>query len=62
MSTAFDDVLESGRGEDGALVFESGEPARPAVFVPFPGDLDPRVQSALIGAGISGLYGHQADV
>jgi ATP-dependent helicase YprA (DUF1998 family) len=61
-AAAFDDVLAGGRGEDGALVFESGEPARPAVFVPFPGDLDPRVQSALIGAGISGLYGHQADV
>jgi len=51
-AAAFDDVLAGGRGEDGALVFESGEPARPAVFVPFPGDLDPRVQSALIGAGL----------
>ena len=62
MNAAFDEVLEGGRGEDGALVFEQSEPARPAVFVPFPGTLDPRVQSALIGAGISGLYGHQADV
>ena len=43
-------------------MFERSEAARPAVFTPFPGDLDPRVQSALIGAGISGLYGHQADV
>jgi DEAD/DEAH box helicase domain-containing protein len=62
MKAAFDEVLESGRGEDGALVFEQSEPASPAVFVPFPRTLDPRVQSALIGAGISGLYGHQADV
>ena len=62
MSAAFDEVLEGGRGEEGALVFERGEPASPAVFVPFPGTLDPRVQSALIGAGIAGLYGHQADV
>jgi DEAD/DEAH box helicase domain-containing protein len=62
MSAAFDDVLAAGRGEEGALVFERGEPARDAVFTPFPSDLDPRVQSALIGAGISCLYGHQADV
>ena len=62
MSAAFDDVLEAGRGDEGALVFETQLEARPAVFTPFPGDLDPRVQSALIGAGISGLYGHQADV
>jgi DEAD/DEAH box helicase domain-containing protein len=59
---AFDDVLESGRGVDAQLVFEHQEPARPAVFTPFPGDLDPRVQSALIAVGIAGLYGHQADV
>ncbi|HEY3614239.1 MAG TPA: DEAD/DEAH box helicase [Gaiellales bacterium] len=59
---SFDDVLAAGRGRDGQLVFETGEPARPAVFTAFPGDLDPRVQSALIGAGIAGLYGHQADV
>ena len=62
MSAAFDDVLEAGRGQEGPLVFETQLEARPAVFTPFPGDLDPRVQSALIGAGISGLYGHQADV
>ena len=62
MSAAFDDVLAAGRGEDGALIFETQLEARPAVFTPFPGDLDPRVQSALIGVGISGLYGHQADV
>ena len=62
MSAAFDEVLEAGRGDDGQLVFESQEAARPAVFTPFPGDLDPRVQSALIGVGISGLYGHRADV
>jgi hypothetical protein len=36
MSAAFDDVLDAGRGEDGALVFESGEAAREAVFTPFP--------------------------
>ncbi len=62
MSAAFDDVLAAGRGEHGALVYESGEPARDATFTAFPGNLDPRVQSALIGNGISGLYGHQADV
>ena len=62
MSAAFDDVLAVGRGDEGALVFELQEEARSAVFTPFPGDLDPRVQSALIGLGISGLYGHQADV
>ncbi len=58
----FDDVLEAGRGDDGPLVFESHVEERPAVFTPFPGDLDPRVQSSLIAVGISGLYGHQTDV
>src|SRR4051812_3010819 len=62
MSADFDGVLDGGRGEGGAVVFEHGEPARPAVFAAFPGDLDPRIQSSLIGLGISGLYGHQADV
>ncbi len=62
MSSPFDDVLEAGRGDEGALVFEHQLEGRLAAFTPFPGDLDPRVQSALIATGISGLYGHQADV
>ncbi len=37
-------------------------PARPASRVPFPDDLDPRLWSALVGAGITELYAHQLAV
>ncbi|HSF07346.1 MAG TPA: DEAD/DEAH box helicase [Methylomirabilota bacterium] len=35
-------------------------PPRPAVLVPFPSSLDPRVAEALRGRGITELYSHQA--
>ena len=37
------------------------EPAREARSEPLPDDLDPRVASALVGAGITSLYRHQAE-
>ncbi|MGH3076652.1 MAG: DEAD/DEAH box helicase [Gaiellaceae bacterium] len=37
------------------------EPARMARSEPFPDDLDPRVASALLGAGVTSLYRHQAE-
>ncbi len=37
------------------------EPARAARSEPLPDDLDPRVASALLGAGITSLYRHQAE-
>ena len=37
------------------------EPARTARSEPLPDDLDPRVASALLGAGITSLYRHQAE-
>jgi DEAD/DEAH box helicase domain-containing protein len=37
------------------------EPARAARAVALPDDLDPQVVSALLGNGVTGLYGHQAD-
>ncbi len=36
--------------------------AKPADSVPFPDDLDPRLWSALVGSGITGLYTHQREV
>jgi len=35
-------------------------PARPARYVPFPGDLDPHLANSLARRGISQLYAHQA--
>jgi DEAD/DEAH box helicase domain-containing protein len=46
-------------GEEVAHAAE--EAAREAVAEPFPDDLDPRVQSALVGQGITSLYRHQAE-
>jgi len=53
----WDDLLT---GEEVAHVVT--EPAREARTAPFPDDLDPRVQSALAGLGITSLYEHQAKV
>ena len=61
-SGAWDAVLAHGRGDDGRLAFETTEPAVAARFEPFPDDLDPRVQSALIASGKTALYTHQAAV
>ena len=43
------------------VVHRGLEPAREARSEPFPDDLDPRVASALVGAGITSLYRHQAE-
>ena len=37
------------------------EPPREPVVEPFPGNLDPRVQSALVASGVTSLYRHQAE-
>ncbi len=52
----FDDLLQ---GEE--LAHLGSEPSRPARFVPFPGELDPRVAAALAAGGITELYSHQAE-
>ena len=52
----WDDLLT---GEEVAYV--GSEPARDPRTVPFPDDLDARVQSALAGLGIASLYEHQAE-
>ncbi|HEY1776766.1 MAG TPA: DEAD/DEAH box helicase [Solirubrobacteraceae bacterium] len=45
---------------DERLVGEGFEHAREAQLVPFPAELDPRLEKALVGAGIDELYSHQA--
>ncbi|MBI4172451.1 MAG: hypothetical protein HY511_06800, partial [Actinobacteria bacterium] len=52
----WDGLLE---GEE--LAYLTTEPARAARSEPFPGDLDPRVASALVAQGITSLYAHQAE-
>jgi DEAD/DEAH box helicase domain-containing protein len=44
------------------LVHREEVPARRAVTVPLPDDLDPRLWSALVAGGITELYAHQAAV
>ncbi|MGH3065467.1 MAG: DEAD/DEAH box helicase, partial [Gaiellaceae bacterium] len=47
---------------DGEEIAYSGtEPAREARTKPLPGDLDPRVASALLATGVTSLYRHQAE-
>ena len=55
-------MLASGRGEDGALVFETRRPARPAVFTAFRATSIRACSRRSSATGISGLYSHQADV
>ncbi len=54
----WEDVL--GGVDDARLVHLTREPARDARVEPYPADLDPRLQSALIAQGVTALYGHQA--
>jgi DEAD/DEAH box helicase domain-containing protein len=54
----WEDVL--GGVDDARLVHLTREPARDARLEPYPADLDPRLQSALIAQGVTALYGHQA--
>jgi DEAD/DEAH box helicase domain-containing protein len=55
-SATWDDLLT---GEEIAHV--GREPAREPVAEPFPDDLDPRIQSALVAQGVTLLYHHQAE-
>ena len=55
-SVTWDDLLT---GEE--IAYLGGEPARDPVVEPFPDELDPRVQSALVAQGITSLYRHQAE-
>jgi DEAD/DEAH box helicase domain-containing protein len=43
------------------VVHHELEPARVTRSEPFPDDLDPRVASALLGAGVTSLYRHQVE-
>src|SRR4051794_8284940 len=55
----FEEVLETGRGEQ--LVTTARQGARPGRPVPLPDDLDPGLAEALSGAGIEALWSHQAE-
>jgi len=55
-STTWDDLLT---GEE--IAYLGTEPALEPLAEPFPDDLDPRVQSALVAQGITSLYRHQAE-
>jgi DEAD/DEAH box helicase domain-containing protein len=55
-STTWDDLLT---GEE--IAYLGTEPTREPLAEPFPADLDPRVQSALVAQGITSLYRHQAE-
>jgi DEAD/DEAH box helicase domain-containing protein len=54
--STWDDLLT---GEEVAHI--GTEPARDPISEPFPDDLDPHVQSALVAQGITSLYRHQAE-
>jgi DEAD/DEAH box helicase domain-containing protein len=55
-SATWDDLLT---GEE--IAYVGREPAREPVAEPFPDDLDPRIQSALVAQGVTLLYHHQAE-
>ena len=55
-SATWNDLLT---GEE--IAYVGSEPAREPVAEPFPDDLDPRVQSALVALGVTSLYRHQAE-
>jgi DEAD/DEAH box helicase domain-containing protein len=56
LAATWEDVLE---GEE--VAYRGIEPAREARTEPLPGDLDPRVASALVASGVTALYRHQAE-
>jgi DEAD/DEAH box helicase domain-containing protein len=56
----WDALLEEGE-EDERLVAQAVERARAATTVPLPDDLHPELAAGLRGAGIEGLYTHQAE-
>jgi DEAD/DEAH box helicase domain-containing protein len=53
-------LIEAGR-EDGRLVRQAYEGARPPEFAPLPDDLHPTLLAGLRRAGIEQLYAHQAE-
>jgi DEAD/DEAH box helicase domain-containing protein len=62
IARAWDGVLEAGRPPEGRqLAFTTHQSARHGVAEPFPADLDPRLQSALIAVGVTALWRHQAE-
>src|SRR6186997_3094122 len=59
MSVVSPSWLELLQGDE--LAHVAVEPPRTGTTEPFPDDLDPRVASALVAQGITGLYAHQAE-
>ena len=53
-------LIEAGR-EDGRLVRQAFEGARPPELAPLPDDLHPKLLQGLRAAGIEQLYAHQAE-
>ena len=47
--------------EDEEVVYRGLEPPRKARVEPLPDDLDPRVASALVATGVTGLFVHQSE-
>ena len=63
MPRPWDDVLALGRPPSEARLAHVEEvPPQTATMRPLPFDLDPRLWSALVGAGITELYAHQLEV
>jgi DEAD/DEAH box helicase domain-containing protein len=56
VASGWADLLE---GEE--IAYSGLEPSREARAEPLPGDLDPRVASALVATGVTSLYRHQAE-
>ena len=56
LATTWADLIE---GEE--VAYSGLEPAREARVETLPGDLDPRVASALVATGVTSLYRHQAE-
>src|SRR6516162_6313416 len=56
VATGWADLLESDE-----IAYRGLEPARQARSEPLPAELDPQVVSALVGTGVTELFGHQAE-
>ena len=56
VATGWADLLE---GEE--IAYAGVEPSREATVEPLPDALDPRLTSALVASGVTGLYRHQAE-
>ena len=56
LAASWADLLD---GEE--IAYAGVEPPRDPKLEPLPDDLDPRVASALVGTGVTGLYRHQAE-